>query len=434
MKHVNILVFPCGSEIGLEIHNALKDVSFITLIGASSVPDHGKFVYENYREDVPFITDPAFLSALNRVIEEEKIDYIFPALDAAVLMLSENREALKAEVLTSSKEAVRICRSKRKTYEALAGMDFLPETFKKAEDVKRFPVIIKPSVGQGSQGFMKIASAEELQYQLSVRDEEQVICEYLSGEEYTVDCFTDRHGTLLYVACRNRHRVRNGISVNSTLQAPDHRVTEIAGQISQRLQMRGAWFFQLKRNDEGEYRLLEAATRVAGTMCVERAAGVNLPLLTVFDAMGYDVSVEKQLDTVEVDRALGNVYRLPVSYDEVYVDFDDTITVHGKINTVMMEFLYQCVNKEIPIHLITKHAADIRESLRKYKIAEELFASITHIDPEKEPDVKKYDRVSPSSTAIFIDDSYAERRQMSERYHIKTFGVDALEALLDPRR
>ena len=100
----------------------------------------------------------------------------------------------------------------------------------------------------------------------------------------------------------------------------------------------------------------------------------------------------------------------------------------------MMEFLYQCVNKEIPIHLITKHAADIRESLRKYKIAEELFASITHIDPEKEPDVKKYDRVSHSSTAIFIDDSYAERRQMSERYHIKTFGVDALEALLDPRR
>lgn len=162
-------------------------------------------------------------------------------------------------------------------------------------------------------------------------------------------------------------------------------MTEIAGQISQRLQMRGAWFFQLKRNDEGEYRLLEAATRVAGTMCVERAAGVNLPLLTVFDAMGYDVSVEKQLDTVEVDRALGNVYRLPISYDEVYVDFDDTITVHGKINTVMMQFLYQCVNKEIPIHLITKHAADIRESLRKYKIAEELFASITHIDPEKEP-------------------------------------------------
>ena len=91
MKHVNILVFPCGSEIGLEIHYALKDVSFITLIGASSVPDHGKFVYENYREDVPFITDPAFLPALNRIIEEEKIDFIFPALDSVVLMLSENR-------------------------------------------------------------------------------------------------------------------------------------------------------------------------------------------------------------------------------------------------------------------------------------------------------------------------------------------------------
>ena len=47
MKHVNVMVFPCGSEVGLELNNALKDVSFITLFGASSVPDHGKCVFEN---------------------------------------------------------------------------------------------------------------------------------------------------------------------------------------------------------------------------------------------------------------------------------------------------------------------------------------------------------------------------------------------------
>ena len=41
----NILVFPCGSEIGLEINNALKWSTHIELFGASSVDDHGKYVY-----------------------------------------------------------------------------------------------------------------------------------------------------------------------------------------------------------------------------------------------------------------------------------------------------------------------------------------------------------------------------------------------------
>ena len=44
----NVLVFPCGSEIGLEIHNALKYSKDFNLFGGSSVDDHGKYVYKNY--------------------------------------------------------------------------------------------------------------------------------------------------------------------------------------------------------------------------------------------------------------------------------------------------------------------------------------------------------------------------------------------------
>jgi hypothetical protein len=44
MRNVNVLVFPCGSEIGLELHRSLKDIRFVNLFGASSVSDHGEFV------------------------------------------------------------------------------------------------------------------------------------------------------------------------------------------------------------------------------------------------------------------------------------------------------------------------------------------------------------------------------------------------------
>ena len=45
----NILVFPCGSEIALEIYRSVNKSIHFNLIGASSVDDHGKFIYENYR-------------------------------------------------------------------------------------------------------------------------------------------------------------------------------------------------------------------------------------------------------------------------------------------------------------------------------------------------------------------------------------------------
>jgi hypothetical protein len=48
MSKKKILVFPCGSEIGLEIYRAMRYSTHFTLAGASSVDDHGKFVYEEY--------------------------------------------------------------------------------------------------------------------------------------------------------------------------------------------------------------------------------------------------------------------------------------------------------------------------------------------------------------------------------------------------
>lgn len=430
MEQINIMVFPCGSEIGLELHRSLKDIRFITLFGASSTEDHGAFTYQNYIGAIPFIHDPSFIDVLNRYIDENKIDFIFPALDSVIAMLSKNRERLHAELLTCPDETVQICRSKSRTYQRLAGCDFLPRVYRTPADISSYPVIIKPAESQGAQGFMVLETEKQLRYELSIRAEEQVVCEYLSGEEYTIDCFTDRHGALRYVSCRNRHRIKNGISVNSSMMPPDERVREIAETINRKMDFRGVWFFQLKRNSAGEYRLLECATRVAGTMCVERAAGINLPLLTVFDALGFEVDVPAAVGIVTVDRALHNVYRMEIDYDEVYMDFDDTVIVHDRLNFTVLRFLYQCVEKGIPIILLTRHETDIVEDLRARRLPPELFDKIICL-PRSE---RKIDHVSPSRKALFVDDSFAERKSMRDAFGILTLGVDSVEALLDEKQ
>ena len=430
MEQINIMVFPCGSEIGLELHRALKDIRFISLYGASSADDHGRFVYKNYIGGIPYIDAPAFIDVLNDCLDRYHIDYIFPALDSVIAALSRQRDRLHAELLTSPDETVQLCRSKAKTYERLAGCDFLPRVYREPSAIPEYPVIIKPAESQGAQGFSILQSEQQLLYELSVRDKEQVICEYLPGEEYTIDCFTDRHGVLRFASCRSRSRIKNGISVNSSLTRPDERIREIAETINRRMSFRGVWFFQLKRNRTGDYRLLECATRVAGTMCVERAAGVNLALLTVFDALGCELDIPEPLGGVTVDRALYNVYHLGINYDEVYLDFDDTVIVHDHVNPTILCFIYQCVEKRIPVILLTRHETDIVEDLKARRILPELFDKIICL-PRSE---RKIDHVSPSKNALFIDDSFAERKSMQEAFGILTLGVDAAEALLDAKQ
>lgn len=430
MEKVRVLVFPCGSEVGLELHNALKDISFVELLGASSAPDHGRFVYQNYFGDVPYIDAPDFLEKFNALLEAQRVDFIYPAMDQVIDVLSQQRDALKATLLAPDHDAVHTCRNKARTYARLEGLPFLPRIYQSAEEVDRFPVIIKPEEGYGAKGFQVLWTREALEHALSQSDTSNVICEYLSGEEYTVDCFTDRHGVLRYAGCRNRGRIRNGISVSSALQPYDPDVDRIAQEISRRISMRGAWFFQLKRDDAGAYKLLEVATRVAGTMCLERAAGVNLPLLTVFDAMGYHVDVARQFDWVQVDRALYNTFRLPKTFSEVYVDFDDTVTVHGKVNCLLMRYLYQCVNASIPLTLVTKHDGDIWADLKRYRISPELFERVIWV-PRGE---KKREYIHPKPDALFLDDSFAERREMAEAFGITVLGTDSIEALIDHRQ
>lgn len=427
MKSINVLVFPCGSEVGLEINKSLKYVSFINLYGGSSVNDHGEWEYENYIPNIPYIDDTEFIEKLNGIITRYNIDFIFPALDSAALKLSQVREQLKAQVLTSSKEAVETCRSKAKTYAKLKGCNFLPQIYSSVDEVTEFPVLIKPAVGQGAKGVKRITNQEELRFELMHREEEQVICEYLPGTEYTVDCFTDKCGNLRFASHRSRRRIKNGISVNSVLEPNDDNIQKIAMEINSRMKFRGVWFFQVKRNKNDEYRLMECATRVAGTMCVERARGVNLPLLTIFDFMGYDVDINPQFDFVETDRALSNDYNLRFCYNELYIDYDDTIVIRGKVNEQAISLLYRCLNRNIPIYLVTKHDGDIYESLRKYHLNSDIFKKIIHITHDD--DKSKY--IHPSPAALYIDDSFAERNKINKVLGIKTMGVDNLEVLLN---
>ena len=420
------MVFPCGSEIGLEIHRALRGSKYFRVFGASSVDDHGKYVYKHYISSVPFVDSEDFVPAIKDIVERFRIDFIVPAHDSATLALAEHDEHIDAEIVTSALATCRLCRSKKQTYDVLRNQVPVPKLYHSLGDVRSYPVFLKPDIGQGSKGTSVALSEQDITYHVR-RDGSLLIMEYLPGKEYTVDCFTDKHGSLLFCAGRVRSRISNGISVHAS-PVVDERFQQLATILNAKLSFRGVWFFQLKERDEGELVLMEVSPRIAGTMAMYRACGVNFIELSLFDRIVENVQVLYQSLALEIDRALISILELNLDYDYVYLDFDDKLVVNGAVNVNIIQFLYQCSNLNKQVILISRHRYDIHKTLATYSICAQLFTRIIVIGDDDE----KYKYISEPNS-IFIDDSFSERKKVNDRCGIPVFALDAVEALIVDR-
>lgn len=422
-KTINVLVFPAGEINSVELHDALATNVNVKLYGAASIERHGPFIYKNYIGGLPLISEADFMPEFAKLIEHYKIDVIFPTHDTVAKYLVENASKIKAKIIAGDEKTVAICRDKQKTYDLFKDCDFVPKLFQAIGD--EFPLFVKPRISQGSVGAKKISSAKELG---DIDPEDYIISEYLPGDELTVDCFTDRKGDLKVILPRSRDRLLAGVSVRGQTVQLTNEVEDIAATINQRLRFSGLWYFQVKQDKKGRYKLLEISTRVAGNMGLARATGANLALMSVYNAMGYDTEAIINPYQVTVDRTLINRYSIDYEYENVYFDFDDTLLINGKVHLYSIMFLYQCKNEGKKIFLLTRHERDIHETLKKHKIDPELFDAIEHLSLEHE----KYTFIKPSK-AIFVDNAFKERKTVHQKFSIPVFDVDTIEVLLDWR-
>ena len=420
-----ILVFPCGSEIGLEIHRALQFSTHFTLVGGSSVDDHGRFVFEDYVGGLPFHNAPGFVEALQQVIVQHDIDAIYPAMDAVADTLKRHEDTLGVRVIGSDARATAIAASKAETYAMLDGLVPQPAQYAALDQVRRWPIFIKPDVGYGSRHTLVAENADQAAAFLARHtDKTMLLLDYLPGQEWTIDCFSDRHGALRFHAARGRNRISNGISVNT--QASPAFAAEFARYaqaINTALRPRGAWFFQMKADANGQPALLEVATRLGGSSGLFRGRGINFALLSAFDAFDNDVDLIENTPTLELDRALGNRYRLDYRYDEVFVDLDDCLIIREKVNDQLVAFLFRALSAGKRLILVTRHATDPKATLARHRLSD-LFDQIVHIQ-DKAPKSTFIARES----AIFIDDSFAERRDVAQVCGIPVFAPDMVEVL-----
>lgn len=425
MKKLNVLLFPAGTEIGLEIFHALKNVKNIRLFAAGQdVSNHARHLFRDYHV-IPSIHEIGWAEQLNRLCERAHIDYVFPCHDDALVALAEEYDAISARVVAPVAETCRITRSKRATYGQLKEAIKVPFVFSDPDSISTYPVFVKPDRGQGSFGTSLVRMRGQLQAALDLAPD-PVICEFLPGSEFTVDCISDGKGRVVYAQARQRGRMRNGIAVN-TFSCDLPYAMEWATAIAGNLPMKGAWFFQIKEDTQGRPTLLEIAPRIAGSMALHRVRGVNFPLLSILAHEGTPFSVSDNMVHMEMDRALSNRYAHKITYSAIYMDLDDTLIINNQVNDEAIRLIYQCINDGKSVHLITRHAGDLQATLARWRLTQ-LFDQIIHIIDG-----------SPKSTymtlpgAILIDDSFAERAD-AQKHGILAFDPSMIECLANTKQ
>lgn len=417
-----VLVLNCGTLASTDINMALRYNDEFEIWGASTNKNHGIYVYKNYIDDIPNISNPDFIKILNKKIEEYNFKFILAPHEDLALFLQENKEKINACIVCSNYETSLICRYKSKTYEKMKNYDFIPKVYKK-EEVKTYPVFCKKDTDQGARHAYKIENKNELE--MYTKDD-MIICEYLPGEEVTIDCFTDKNRKLLFCNPRAADRILAGIDVHARRIPLTDEIKYIAESLNKEIEFRGYWFFQIKKAVDGKYKLLEISTRLPGSFSLSRCLDVNLPLMALKDFDGQDVELTFNNIEIEADKQFFGKYKLGIEYNSVFIDFETCFEIMDNIDAFFMMYLYQCLNKNIEIDLITQNKEKMEKYLIKNKIDRNIFKNIFEISREKIKDVL-------TEKSIFLSNDDNLKNILRKEIKEYCFSNNIIEALIDWR-
>lgn len=443
----NVLLFPSGSQVANEIYNALKYEKNITCFGSDfGIQNWSAYEMEYYDSSIPFYNEKnkqPFIDALKKNIQNNNIHCIIPCFDKFIHVLKELEKELECIVIAPDASIALCCESKQETYNVFKQVITVPKLFK-LEDVEKKnaleePLFIKPAKGYGSRDSHLVKTIDEFNYYKTRYNlHDFVICEYLPGDEFTVDCLSTEN-ELLVCNPRKRLKTMQGISVNTEVVLEQTIIDcccFFGTSIVNKIKIKGAWFFQVKFNKNNQLCLLEIAPRIAGAMCLTRNLGVNLPLMSIHIHLGNDIITDKNDSCFvrtpkSVYKTFKNVFLPKLQFTTLFIDLDDTIIIKNKTNIECISFMYHCKNNNKHIVCLTRNV-DPCAKLLQYNISVSLFDCIYSVGnhEKKSSFIKHHAEKTEHMQSIFIDDSYAERKDV--QIHCKNtmvFSVDQIESL-----
>jgi carbamoyl-phosphate synthase large subunit len=260
---VKVIRTAAGSPVSWGLIEELRNKG-VEVIGADANKQSFAFHLLEKSYIIPKGDHPDFIKRILELVEKEKPDAIITGPEEELLALSSHKDEIEKEgtlVLCPDREFVEICADKKKTNEFFMRMGIpIPEIYFSIESVS-YPCIIKPRFGRGSTSIHIAHTEEELRCYLENFDE-QVVQEFIEGDEYTIDILADKDGNALSIVPRIRIQTESGVSVKG-LTVNDPEIIEYCRKIAKELKLFGPSCIQCIRGKRG-VKFIEINTRFGG--------------------------------------------------------------------------------------------------------------------------------------------------------------------------
>lgn len=281
MDTQNVLIPGGGGAAGI---GAIKSLRMSNFKGNIISTDSNKLSAGLYLADkgytVPPAINPCFFKEVMKIIEDEEIQVIFPTSGFDVIPYSKNKKKLLNTgviPVVSDYEVLDTCLNKYKFYCKLKDHFNLPYTTTSLNIIPKFPCVIKPIYGKGSQNIFICNNEGEL-HDIFSKYPHMLVQECLPGKEYTIDVLSDLNGNPILAVPRERVEIKAGISSKGRIVVDKNMQNECM-HVAEFLGIKGPSCMQMKCDCDGVPRIMEVNPRMGGATIMATYAGVNFPEL-----------------------------------------------------------------------------------------------------------------------------------------------------------
>lgn len=325
MKDLTVLITAAGVPFMPGLVYCLKNNGErnIRLIGTDMNADSTISQMVDLFYTVPPVSAENYVDEILNICRKENVDILIPFMSQE-LPLFKKREldfsSIGTIVSAASLNVIEVANNKYKFYSFLSQHGLNVPQFYPVHSVKEFEsaakklgypkkaICLKMTESSGSRGIRiidpKKSRADILFYEkpnsfFTSMDElktilkevgnmpEMMAMEYLPGKELSVDLLA-HEGEILYICGRESRVINASIPLEAVL-IEDKEAYEICRKVTKILHLDGNADFDFKYDSTGKPVLMEVNPRIAATMAVFAAGGLNLPYLRIKQLLGEEL-------------------------------------------------------------------------------------------------------------------------------------------------
>lgn len=247
---------------------------------------------------VPRITDSNYIEEVIEICKKENINAIISLIDPELSILAENKnlfDSIGVKVLVSNYKVTELCFDKMEMFKFLEENNFNCaktycniEVFKNdlEKNIVEFPVFVKPRTGSASLGINKVDNIKHLEILFELSDD-LIIQEFLNGQEYGVDAYTDfLSEEIISIFIKKKIRMRSG-ETDKAVSLKDDKLFELIKEFVMKLGTLGPIDIDVFEVN-GEYYISEVNPRFGGGYLLAYECGNNYPSYIKNNLLGIE--------------------------------------------------------------------------------------------------------------------------------------------------